>query len=923
MRLSWNEIRARAAKFSHEWATAHYEKGETQSFYNAFFDVFGTPRRRVAMYEQQVKKLNGNTGFIDLFWPSVLLVEQKSAGHNLAKAKTQALDYCLGLSDDEHPRYILVSDFQNFSLFDLETNEDLHFPLAELSRHVEKFGFITGVQKRAFRAQDPVNIRASEMMAHVHDGLKAAHYTGHDLEQFLVCLLFCLFADDTGIFERDILLDYLDERTNVDGSDLGAKLSELFQVLNTPEDKRQSNLDEDLAAFPYINGELFAAPLRIPAFNSKLRAHLIAASRFDWGKVSPAIFGSLFQGVMDSQRRREQGAHYTSEQDILKVIEPLFMDELRAEFETLKKRKTKRKKSLEAFHEKLSGLTFFDPACGCGNFLVIAYRELRQLEIELLQAMHPRGQQELNVEALSKIDVHQFYGIELEEFPVRIAETAMWMMDHIMNNELSLAFGQSFTRIPLKKSPHILQKDALETDWHTHLPAQKCHYVFGNPPFGGSKLQSPVQRAQVRDIAKLGGSGGTLDYVAAWFLKAGAYVQNGTAKIGFVATNSIIQGEQVGMLWPLLFERYKLDIAFAHRTFMWKSEARGTAHVHVVIIGLTRADNTPKEKRLFSYPDIKAPPEESRHEALAPYLFDARGLANRHLVVTEQYRPINDLPRMIIGSQPIDNGHYIFTEEEKSEFLAKEPAAEKFMRPYIGAKEYIQGRMRWVLFLQNAAPNELKNLSEIKARMAMVKEFRAKRKSKPTQQLALTPTLYNHTVIPETPFLMIPRVSSERRDYIPIGWLAPPIIPSDAALVIPDASLDLFGLLTSAMHMAWMRAIGGRLKSDYRYSAGMVYNTFPMPQMTEGQKKAIGKRAQAVLDARAKHSDSTLATLYDPDLMPPDLRKAHSDLDSAVDRLYKKGGFDSERARVEHLFMLYEKMMTPLIAVKPKRRHKR
>ena len=542
-------------------------------------------------------------------------------------AKTQALDYFPGLRDSDLPRYILLSDFHTFELYDLEEGDEITFALADLPDHVEKFGFVIGVQRRAFKDQDPVNIEASELVGKLHDALEEAGYTGHDLEQFLVRIVFCLFADDTGLFEpRDIFLDLLEIRTREDGSDLGGWLAQLFQVLNTPEDKRPKILDSDLDRFPYVNGDLFRDPLLIPSFDAKMRKRLIEACHFDWSGISPAIFGSLFQSVMDKIERRAQGAHYTTEKNILKVIEPLFLDDLRADFERLKSRRdSRRRPELLKFQEKLGLLRFFDPACGCGNFLIIAYRELRALEIEVMKEVYTTGQLDALAETLSVINVDQFYGIEISEFPARIAETALWMMDHIMNNRLSLEFGQTYVRIPLTKSPHIVYSDALETNWAKLLPPKECSFGFGNPPFVGAKYQSDKQRAQVRRIAALGKSGGTLDYVAAWFIVAGEYVQNGHARIGFVATNSITQGEQVAQLWPVLFDRSELEIAFAHRTFAWGSDARGKAHVHVVIIGLTRRDNAPRDKRLFSYDDINGEPHESRHAALSPYLFDAGG----------------------------------------------------------------------------------------------------------------------------------------------------------------------------------------------------------------------------------------------------------------------------------------------------------
>ena len=930
MHLSWNEVRSRAAGFAKDWQDAAYEKGETQSFYNAFFEIFGVRRRSVARYEQQVRKLDNRFGFIDLFWPGVLIVEQKSAGRDLAAAYGQAGEYFDSLSERERPRYILVSDFQSFVLHDLDAGERLSFALADLPAHVESFGFILGVQRRTFRDQDPVNIEVSESMGRLHDVLEESGYIGHDLKVFLARMVFCLFADDTGIFEpRDIFLDLLETRTRQDGSDAGGWLARLFQVLNTPVEQRQAKLDEDLARFPYVNGDLFRERLAIPDFDREMRAALLEAGRFDWSAISPAIFGSLFQSVMDPDERRAQGSHYTTEKNILKVIEPLFLDDLRVEFERLRARKDSRRRSeLRAFQKRLGEMKFFDPACGCGNFLIIAYRELRQLEIEVIRELRRGSTDERQrvfntAELLSWITVDQFYGIEIGEFSVRIAETALWMMDHIMNNRLSLAFGQSYARIPLEGSPHILNADALEMDWEDLLPPEECCYVFGNPPFVGAKYQSEKQRSQVRRIAALGKSGGTLDYVTAWFLKAGEYVQKGTARIGFVATNSIAQGEQVAQLWPLLFARTKLEIAFAHRTFAWGSDARGKAHVHVIILGLERRTKARADKQLFSYPDINGEPEETRHPALSPYLFDAGGLTDPHLTVRAESRPINGMVPIRYGSQPIDGGHTIFDSAERAAFLKSEPDAAPFLRPFVGAREYLQGGERWILAMHDARPTTLVRLPRIRERIATVREYRLKSRRAVTRELASFPTEFAFTTIPVAPFLVIPEVSSERREYVPIGWLEPPVIPSNLVRVLEDATLADFALLTSAMHMVWLRHVGGRLKSDYRYSIGLVYNTFPTPPKNSDQSK-LEPFAQAVLDARAAHPDATLADLYDPHLMPPNLRRAHQRLDRAVDRLYRAKTFSTERERIEHLFMLYEKTCAPMEAMmKPKSRRKR
>ena len=801
MRLSWNEIRARAAQFAQEWQDAGYEKGQTQLFYRDFFEVFGVPVRRVAAFEEPVTLLGDRRGFIDLFWKGVLLVEQKSVGRDLTKAKAQAFSYFPGLKDADLPSHLLLSDFQSFELHDLEEDRRIAFALADLPQHVEEFGFILGVQKRTFRDQDPVNIAASERVGHLHDALAASGYTGHDLQQFLVRMVFCFFADDTGIFEpRDI------------------ELRDEFRCLQARRDSR-----------------------RIP--------------------------------------------------------------------------------ELIAFQQRLGQLRFFDPACGCGNFLIIAYRKLRALEIEVLKEIRPHGQLDVLAELLSVVDVDQFYGIELGEFPAHIAEVALWMMDHIMNNRLSLEFGQTYTRIPLAKSPHIRHGDALEIDWGEVLPPAECSYVLGNPPFVGAKFQSTEQRGQVRRIAALGKSGGTLDYVTAWFIKAGEYAKQGTVPIGFVATNSITQGEQVAQLWPILFDRCALEIAFAHRTFAWGSDARGMAHVHVVIVGLAKRSNVPKAKRLFSYDDPKGEPSESQHAALSPYLFDAGGLAAPRIVVKEAAQPLNELPKMIMGSQPIEGGYYIFNADQRAAFLDEEPGAEPYLRPFVGSREFLQGGERWILRLAEVPPQVLRTLPKVRERIAAVRAYRLASKRKSTRELAATPMLYQANIVPDAPFLVVPEVSSERRDYIPIAWLEPPVIPSNKVRILPNAELWQFGLLTSTMHMAWVRIIGGRLESRYSYGIGVIYNTFPLPPVPANRLQRLAPYADAILAARAAHPDATLSDLYDPDLMPADLRKAHQALDRAVDRLYRRTAFPTDHDRVEHLLGLYEKMLVPLTA-KPKRRRR-
>ncbi len=939
MRLDWNEVRARASRFVQDWGDARYEKGETQSFYNDFFEVFGVPRRRVASFEKLVRLGPGEHGFIDLFWPGKLLVEQKSAGRDLRVAKEQAKRYFPGLKDHELPRYVLLSDFQNFELYDLDLEPDrpVALRLQDLPDRVQDFGFLVGQEKRVFKDQDPVNIAAAELMGSLHDALERSGYVGHDLERLLVRLLFCLFADDTGIWGRlGLFEDFVAERTREDGADLGPLLMHLFEVLNTPEHLRQRNLDADLAQFPYVNGDLFGERLPPPSFDRDMRERLLGACGFNWEKISPAIFGSLFQSVMNKAERRKKGAHYTSEKNILKVIEPLFMDDLRAELGRIKQRRdTGRKKALEDFHARIGSLTFFDPACGCGNFLVVAYREMRLLEIEVMRELYPKDQFVTDIGLYTRVNVDRFFGIEIGEFPARIAEVAMWMMDHIMNARLSAEFGESYLRIPLRASPNVRHGDALEIDWAEVLPPASCSYVLGNPPFIGAKMQSEAQRAQVIRIAALGKSGGSLDYVAAWFIKAGAYVRAAgetAPRIGFVATNSITQGEQVAQLWPVLFHRFRLEIAFAHRTFQWMSDARGKANVHCVIIGLARREDEPKEKRLFFYEDIMGDPVETRHGSLTAYLTDADRLSNRHIVISETHIVQPPTKPMITGSKPVDGGYLILDEFERNSILSTHPETSNYIRPFVGAVEFINSNMRWIICAHNAPLNLIRNTPDFNKRIGDVARFRrgeisAKQSDKSgikrnplTVALAKTPTLFHVNILPERPYLVLPQTSSERREYIPIGWMNPPVIPSDKLRIIMDADLFDFGLLTSQIHMSWTRAITGRMKSDYMYSIGIVYNNFPWPTADEKHRENVRALAQAVLDARALYPQASLADLYDPLTMPPELRKAHRALDLAVDRLYRSEPFSSDRERVEHLFGLYEKLTATLFTAPAKRK---
>jgi hypothetical protein len=929
MPLSWNEIRQRAIAFSNEWSGVRSEQAEKQTFWNEFFDVFGVRRRVVATFEEPVKKISGQYGYIDLFWPGIVLVEHKSRGADLGKAESQAFRYIRDLvsegRDKEIPRYVIVSDFARIALHDLEPDDQrvlplfdtgrvnsVEFPLSELHKNIHLLAFMAGYKQHKFEDHDPINIQAVGIMGKLHDALEAGGYSGHKLERFLVRVLFCLFAQNTGIFEPQSFEDYLLNRTAADGSDLGERLARLFEVLDTPREERQKNLDETLDGFPWVNGALFAENLRFADFNSDMRNALLACTRFDWSRISPAIFGSLFQSVMEPKERRQIGGHYTSERDILKVIRALFLDDLWAEFERIKGSKAE----VRRFHERIAALRFLDPACGCGNFLVVAYRELRLLEIEILKALYPGKQQELDIQPLSLVDVDAFYGIEISEWPARIAEVAMWLMDHQMNIRLSEAFGQYFVRLPLKKSPTIVCGNALRLDWKEILPPDKCSYVLGNPPFVGAMFMTPGQRADMLAASRNLKGIGVLDYVGAWFLVASEYIRSTSIRVGFVSTNSISQGEQAGILWSELFGR-GIKIHFAHRTFAWESEARGKAHVHVVIVGFGALDAS--DKRIYDYDASGEKASVSSVRNIGAYLVESQDICIRN-----RSNPICSVPSMAWGSQPRDGGNFLMSSEEKKAILEIEPGAAKWIRPFTGAVEFLNGIERWCLWLVDIPPEELKNLPEVRKRVKGVRDMRLASKAEATRRKARTPTLFAQIAQPNTDYLLIPLVSSEKRPYIPVGFASKKVIASNLCCVLPDATLYHFGVLSSGMHMAWVRQVCGRLKSDYRYSKDIVYNNFPWPDAaSEKQRAAVEAAAQGVLDARAASPNATLADLYDPLAMPAALVKAHAKLDRAVDLCYRPQPFQNDRQRVEYLFALYEKLTAPLIPPAKKGRRRK
>ena len=908
MPLSWNEIRDRALAFSREWAMECSEDAEAKSFWDGFFNVFGITRRRVASFEAPVKKDDGHGGFIDLLWRGVLLVEHKSRGKDLDRAARQAFDYFPGLKERDLPRYVLISDFARFRIYDLDTKEQHDFNLADLSKNIKLFGFIAGYQTRSFGQQDPVNILAAEKLGKLHDLLKSSGYDGHPLEVLLVRILFCMFAEDTALFERCQFQDYLEQRTAEDGSDLGMHLAKLFQVLDTAPERRSSALDEQLAAFPYVNGQLFGETLPISDCTRQMREALLDCCALDWSRISPAIFGSLFQSIMDTTTRRNLGAHYTNETNILKLIHPLFLDELWAEFHKVKRNRNQ----LFEFLKKLAHLTFFDPACGCGNFLVIAYRELRLLELEVLRHVRQSDQLMLDVFQLIGVNVDQFHGIEIEEWPARIAEVALWLTDHQMNLKVSEEFGQYYARLPLKKAPHIVHGNALRIDWNEVVPACRLSYLLGNPPFVGKKEQNAEQKSDLLRVFNDQKGVGVLDYVCCWYRKAADYMaENPAIRGAFVSTNSITQGEQTGILWPDILRR-GVKIHFAHRTFQWSNEARGKAAVHCVIVGFGLQEVA--EKILYDYETPKSEPHSAKVTNINPYLVNAPDI-----VVEKRSHPLCSVPEMDFGSKAADFGHLVLDATERSELLAKYPITTPWIRPFLGSEEFINGKIRYCLWLKGVAPADLKKCPSILARIELVKIERLKSVDANTRRWADSPALFQADRQPDTDYLVVPKVSSERRQFIPLGFMSPYYITNPSILVVPNATLYHFGVLQATMHMAWTRSVCGRMKSDYQYSNTVVYNNFPWPEPTEKQQTAIEVAAQSVLAARTKFPTSTLADLYDPLTMPPELVKAHQALDRAVDAAYGKTAFKTEAERVAFLFERYQQLIAPLVGVEKKR----
>lgn len=739
--------------FARKWRNTSREASDSQSFLNDFFNVFGIDRKRVATFETKVPMGRHRNGYIDLLWRGVILIEMKSIGKSLDKAFGQARDYAFHLEDEELPEYIMVCDFLNIRLYRMFTGQQWEFKTAHLHKNVKLFSDLAGYKTFAQLPTDDkeVDIKAAEKMAKLHDILKSHGYEGHQLEVYLVRLLFCMFADDTGIFEKKIFYEYI-LKTKIDGSDLSTRMARLFEVLDTPTEQRikQTMLSDELMRFAYINGKLFSERLAFADFNSKMRKILLECSGLNWGYISPAIFGAMFQGVMNTQERREVGAHYTSEENILKVIKPLFLDDLWAEFERIKGNSMQ----LEQFHNQLGKLKFLDPACGCGNFLIVTYRELRRIELEVLKMRVDIGQQMvIDIPSYCKINVNQFYGIEYEEFPCQIAQVGMWLIDHQMNTLIAEYFGLYFARLPLINSATIINGDALTINWENVVPKYDLNFILGNPPFVGYSNQSEEQKRHITNVfvnyqGKPIKNSGKIDYVTGWYYKAAKYIQNTSIRVAFVSTNSIVQGEQVAPIWETLMNMFRIVINFAYRSFVWSNEAKGKAAVHCVIIGFSLY-NTGKKVILDG-------DKKEIVENINPYLINAP-----NVFIESRTKPICKVPEMVYGNKPADGGHLIIEADEYEIFVKNEPQSIKYIKQMLGATEFINNSPRWCLWLVNAEPAEIKKMPLVLERIELVRKFRLSSPKKATQMCALTPSLFMEIRQPNRNYIIIPSHSSE------------------------------------------------------------------------------------------------------------------------------------------------------------------
>ncbi len=917
MTIITNEMKKNAEKFILRWRGTTTERAEAQTFSNEFFQIFELDRLKLAKFEKAIqKKDESGTGFADLFWSGKLIIESKSAHLDKAthweKTLKQATDYIDNLLEHQKPQYILLMNFKRIQKYEViidkngktKINHIIEIPLEKLVENIEQFSFFIEFANRLETDEEKVNQEAAKRIANVYDAIEREGYSSIDISVLLARILFCLFAEDTGIFERKLFEKYIIDNTT--GENLGKNLLKLFDILNTPENLRDKK-NTALNAFPYVNGDLFNSKLnKIPPISSAARDALIECCKYDWSDISPVILGALFQAVMNNAERRSLGAHYTSEKNILRVLRPLFLDKLQEEFDGIKENA----KALEKFRKKINEMLFLDPACGCGNFLVVTYRELRLLDIEIIRKKY-KGTYMADSSLLSNVPLTNFYGYEIDPTSAMIAEVAMWLMQHQMNMRLESEFGTAVPTIPLREAAEIENVNSLRKKWAGKTKFKKgvgevetiFDYILGNPPFIGKQLKTEQQKEDTNKILKNIKGAGVLDYVSCWFFKAAEYMdENPNTKTALVSSNSISQGEQAGIIWHSMFTDYKLKIQFAHQTFKWLNEAEGVAAVHCIVIGFGKENL--KEKLLFEYSDINSEPEVVRVKNINPYL-----VQGNDTIILKRRKPICNVSEISFGSMPNDGGHLLFTDEEKELFLEQEPLAKPWVKPLISAHEYLNGKKRWCLWLEGAKASEIKKIKGIYRRVLAVQSHRNDSTREATQKLASKPTLFGEIRQPKGNYILIPLHSSENRKYIPIGFFDKNYIANNSTSVVPNATLYEFGILTSRMHMTWVKYVCGRIKSDYRYSNEIVYNNFPWPSDIAAKNKVlVEKLAQEIISIRKKHfaKGSNYSDIYNPALMPQDLLKAHTNLDKAVDKCYSDLSFNTEPKRLEFLFKKYE-----------------
>lgn len=909
---------AAAAAFAERWKGRGYERGESQSFWiDLLSNVYGidTPTNGFIIFEDH--QMVDSSNFIDGRIPSTkVLIEQKSLGKDLRKGIhqsdgsllnpfQQARRYVVSLPVSEHPRWIVTCNFSEFLVYDMEqpNGEPEQILLENLGKEYYRLQFLVDAKNEHLRKEMEVSMQAGEIVGRIYEAL-LKQYDDNSPEALrwlnILCvrIVFCLYAEDAGIFSHDQFHDFL---VTYEAKDLRRALRDLFEVLNTPKEQRSKYLQAELAAFPYTNGGLFSETIEIPQFTDELKQTLLqnASLDFDWSEISPTIFGAVFESTLNPETRRSGGMHYTSIENIHKVIDPLFLNDLRAELDEIldEKVEKQRVRKLDAYQDKLASLTFLDPACGSGNFLTETYLSLRRLENEAIRSKY---HDQTMIGAFMnpiKVSIHQFYGIEINDFAVTVATTALWISEAQMmaETEKIVTFEDNF--LPLKSYSNIHEGNALRTDWETVVPKSHLTYIIGNPPFVGANIMNDNQRADIRSIfGSKWKNIGEMDYVTGWYMKATQMMHGTDIRTALVSTNSISQGEQVANLWKPLFEKEGVHIDFAHRTFRWDSEASLKAHVHCVIIGFS-CTNDKHTKTIYDNA------KEHKASNINAYLMDAP-----NVFVESKSKPLCRVPSIRKGNQPTDGGNLIIEAADLENFLACEPKSRKFIKRLIGSKEYINNKARYCLWLKEATPAELRQMPTVLNRIEGVRKMRESSSDEATRRLANYPHLFRETNNPET-YIVVPSVSSERRRYVPMGFLTKDTIPTNLVLIIPDATLYHFGILESNVHMAWMRAVCGRLEMRYRYSKDVVYNNFPWPTPTEEQKAKIEQTAQAILDARALYPDSSLADLYDELTMPVELRKAHQENDRAVMAAY---GFPikttTESQCVAALFKLYQQL---------------